>query len=434
MRGSLLGKLRNRLLLINLISLSVIMAVALFVIFFITYNRYQSDIDARLDAIPASVVENAYLAEDASTNMKIEMPEEDGDVQVTGGGNLPVDYSKSFVINVTQGGKLSVFSMIELNDKEYVKAATEAIEGGGERGKLTIKDRKWEYRLQACTDLSAGYMTSIVFVDIEESAKTMAGLLISMIIAGVVGIVIIFFVSCLFANKAMRPVEESMEKQRRFVADASHELKTPLAIIDANAEAAKNSDDPDKWIGRIEEESVRMNKLIESLLYLARTEDAKPETLPFDLVSVVSGEIGRVEAVLFEKGIELRLYGEDESIIVNSDKEKIQQAILILLDNAVKYTGTGGHVDVSVQKNDKFGVVSIVNSGAYIEPTDLRKLFDRFYRADESRSQNAGSYGLGLSIAKTIAGRLGASLSASSTKLISEEGGALNTFVLKIPM
>jgi signal transduction histidine kinase len=227
------------------------------------------------------------------------------------------------------------------------------------------------------------------------------------------------------------------------VADASHELKTPLAIIDSNAEAVladagATVDSQRKWIDRIEEESGRMRDLVDSLLYLAKAEDAAHENLPFDLSVAAEDEIGRVEAILYERDIMLTLKKYAENVIVKADEERLRQVIMVLLDNAVKYTDEDGAVTVEIGKGRHSGYIKVSNTGATIPSEDLPRIFDRFYRADRARAsarENAGpngrsshsGFGLGLAIAKTIVERSGGKIYAASAN-------GLNSFTVELPL
>ena len=427
----MLIRLRNKLLFINMISLSIVMFVALSAIYFTTYSRVQSDTDERLRAIPPGIAENQKLYTQSLIEGAINGTPGD-DNMVIGVGPESGNYSKSFIINISGDGLIRAFTYVDMKDEAYSHATKSAIEKGERRGTVEVDGKRWRYLIEeGSADVRSEYVTSIRFVNIDDSEKLLAGLLARLSIVGGAAIALILLISYYIANRAIKPVQDSLVKQRQFVADASHELKTPLAIISANAEAAKESEDPSKWLSNIDDATNRMNKLIEGLIYLARAEDVRPEYLPFDLHRAVEKEVGCVEAVLYEKGVTLNLNKDDSELIIKSDKEKLMQAFLVLLDNAVKYTEDGGEVNVSVL-NAK-GIVKIVvsNSGAYIEDKELEKLFDRFYRSDKSRTRDSGGYGLGLSIAKTIMDRLGGSLSAVSKK--TSDDTAINSFTMTIP-
>jgi signal transduction histidine kinase len=464
-----LSRFRNRLLLLNLISLAVVIVLSFLIIYLIlSAHMHQTD-NSRLNAIPSDVIRNAMFDEMASEG--VDTDRRDGNLyNLNGGVDLPIDYGKCFVINVDANGSASVFSRIEgMTNDDFLAAIQAVIAHGSKSGRVELDGVPWLFRLSKVQGSD-----SIVFLNVEDTDGALARLLVSMIAVGIVVLALFYFLSRSFANRAMRPAAESFEKQRRFVADASHELKTPLAIIDANAEAAlsvidakadaalseePSGDQPDDqarlFVGRIEEESGRMRGLIDSLLYLARTEDAASmgddsELLPMDLSAAAEEEIERIEAVLFERGIGLEyLSAGAKTLLVKADGQYIRQAILILLDNAMKYTDVGGKVTVETgitgrstdngsgrasgygsgriagYGSGRTGFIRVTNTGAGIAREDLPHIFDRFYRADKSR--HSSGYGLGLSIADTIVRRSGGQIKAAS------EGG-LTTFTIELPL
>ncbi|MDR1027872.1 MAG: HAMP domain-containing histidine kinase [Clostridiales Family XIII bacterium] len=429
----MLKRLRNKLLLVNMIALSAVILFSFSVVYFVTYSHLQGLIVSDLRSIPPDVMTNAILSErDQQAGVGA------GGFRVNGLPDLPIDYSRAFVINTNKSGNiLSVFSRIELEKDDYIKAARLASQSGAETGRINLAGNRWQFLVTGADK------ESIIFLNVDGYERTLSRMLFSMSIIGGCVFAILLFMSYRLANRAIRPVDESMEKQRRFVADASHELKTPLAIIDANAEAILADDDPSpegrrKWLERIEEESSRMRALVDSLLYLAKAEDGDRENLPFDLAAAAEDEIGRVEAILYERNIRLALEKYDGQVIVKADEERLRRAILILLDNAVKYTNEGGEVTVETGRGRHVGYIKVSNTGEEIPSADLPRIFDRFYRADrarasarESAAPNGKTYqsgfGLGLAIAKTIVERSGGRIYATSAN-------GFSTFTVELPL
>ncbi|MDR2156259.1 MAG: HAMP domain-containing histidine kinase [Clostridiales Family XIII bacterium] len=430
----MLKKLRNKLLLVNMLSLSAVILFSFTVIYFVTYNYMQGIIAENLRSIPPDVMTNAILSE------REQLPERNAaeGLRVQGDTDLPMDYSKSFVINISKSGNiLSVFSRIALTDEQYVKAARLARQTDAGKGRIRLAGARWQYIV------TGENKESIVFLNVDDYEKALSRLLLSMIAIGVCVLAAVFLMSYRFANRAIRPVDESMEKQRRFVADASHELKTPLAIIDSNAEAiladgAATVDSQRKWIERTLEESNRMRALVDSLLYLAKAEDGARENPPFDLAAAAEAEIGRVEAVLYEQNIKLTLKKYADNVVVNADEERLRQTITILLDNAVKYTDADGEVTVEIGKGKHEGYIKVSNTGAAIPLEDLPRIFDRFYRADRARTSPAGhfapdgetrpgGFGLGLAIAKAIVER-------SAGRIYAASANGTTSFTVELPL
>ena len=226
--------------------------------------------------------------------------------------------------------------------------------------------------------------------------------------------VLFVLISKNIANRIARPVEKSFNQQKQFIADASHELKTPLAVIMASADALESNPTEKKWLENIKSESDRMNKLIADLLELAKSDfvNDKSQFSVGNLSKTVEKSILTFEGVMFENGVLLSDEIE-ENIELNMSEAKIQQLISILLDNAVKHSETGGTVEVKLKK-DKDIVLTVTNQGEGIPEGEEEKIFERFYRADESRNRNENRYGLGLAIAKNICKSHNAKISAKS--------------------
>lgn len=213
-----------------------------------------------------------------------------------------------------------------------------------------------------------------------------------------------YFLAFIFAMEAVKPVEESYVKQKRFIADASHELKTPIAVIGANIDVLKNEIPDNKWIGYIETENTRMSALVKDLLYLAKNDAGREKLtlLPFDLVECMNVAALPFESVAFEQGKTLEINLPKEPVSILADETKIKQAIIILIDNALKNTDAGGLIKITLTAESKFNVIKVYNTGKGIPQEEISKIFDRFYRADTSRDRSTGGYGLGLAIAQTI--------------------------------
>ena len=246
-----------------------------------------------------------------------------------------------------------------------------------------------------------------------ESKRTLRNLLLTLSVVGAAVLVVFYFISLYFSKRAVKPLLEAWEKQKRFIADASHELKTPLTIISANCDALVESEgeSPEerrKWIDYIQAGANRMSKLTRQLLELARMDDI---SLALTLTDVNVSEIAlalvrSMEAVRHT----LKLtHNIEPNVTIKSDGESIAAVFAALLDNAVKYADS--RVDVTLAKEKRRVCFSVSNDGAGIR--DLSKVFDRFYRGDTARGGNE-SYGLGLSIAKTAVESLGGRISVQS--------------------
>ncbi|AXM88626.1 two-component sensor histidine kinase [Anoxybacillus ayderensis] len=230
---------------------------------------------------------------------------------------------------------------------------------------------------------------------------------------GVLFIAVAVAFSYFMSKRALVPIQDAYNRQRQFVADASHELRTPLSVIFSSVEALKmdmslTSDAfSRKTIERLGDETKRMTKLINDLLTLARTDDAKLqiEKKPFDLQACAQHTLHSLQELANKKNITLQFHASEQIEFVG-DEDKCTQLLYILLDNAIKYTPEGGTVSLSfkqyVTKQRKVVEISISDTGIGIAPEHLPHIFDRFYRADKARTRQIGGHGLGLSIAKWI--------------------------------
>ena len=215
--------------------------------------------------------------------------------------------------------------------------------------------------------------------------------------------IIIYYISKKLTKRITKPAQESFDKQRDFIADASHELKTPLAVIMASSDELKSDKKNIKYIENIKYESERMNNLIKSLLDLSKLENGvsinnyKDENISkiIEKTSSVFDSIAYEQRVSIETNIE-------KDIIFKCSKDEIERLISILIDNAIKHSYKDSVIKVNLYKDKNSIIIEVINTGNPINPGDEEKIFERFYRADKSRNREANRYGLGLAIAKNI--------------------------------
>lgn len=310
-------------------------------------------------------------------------------------------------------------------------------------------------------DLGLVYMKQeqrgVTFVSFAEDSilDGWQGLALALAAVELVVLALFFMVSVAFSKWALRPVQEAWEKQRRFISDASHELKTPLSIASANTsilldEPDMSPRDREEWLSRSAAALDGMRALIDDMLDLAsldeagdddpvsgartpcgRDADAHPsecEDAMVDLSRVVGGAVLQFESVAYERGFDIV---EDicDGVMSSADVDAVKRIVGIILDNACKYVDEGGRVGVVVRSLDD-GIVqfTVSNTGSYIPPDDVDHIFDRFYRADEVRSRGEG-HGLGLSIAKGILDDVGGSIEVESVY----DPAMITTFTVTLP-
>ncbi len=244
---------------------------------------------------------------------------------------------------------------------------------------------------------------NIVFLDISEEIFSYIRVLLLSGAAGLLcwGLMLIFVI--LLSRKAIKPIAENIEKQKQFVTNAGHEIKTPIAIIQSNTEAMELYNGENKWSRNIKEQTARLSGLMKNLLTLARMDESGVQV---NLNDFCLSELCEKTIQSFMQSIEEKnifLYKEIQAdIYFHADKMQIEEMIFILLDNAVKYTNDSGKIMIYLKKNDKHINFKVQNTCENIPEVSSDKLFDRFYRADTSRTQKNGGYGLGLSIASSF--------------------------------
>ncbi len=270
---------------------------------------------------------------------------------------------------------------------------------------------------------------SVVFADISHEKAMLDNLIRSCILIGGISFAAFFILSILLAQWAVKPVAKALEQQRQFVADASHELKTPLTVIITNAEMLNNSQLDKEKQTRFSESiltvSHRMRGLVENLLELARADNGSSKAVfsDMDLSGMVNDAVLPFEPLYFEKGLELQCEIE-EGISVKGDSSKLNRAVDILLDNAMKYAEDDSIVKLKLKKQGASCIISVASCGKTVSKADLKNIFKRFYRIDKSRT-SPQSYGLGLSIAESIVSEHGGRIWAAS------ENG-VNTFYIRL--
>ncbi len=290
--------------------------------------------------------------------------------------------------------------------------------------------------------------TIVAFAD-ASNASSWEALALTLTGVGLLVLMVFLVASIFFARWALRPVQQAWSQQQQFIADASHELKTPLTVMLANLSILKSRPqetvaDQAQWVESTEVEAERMQGLVNDMLELARPKQAPAlgaaETR-VDFSDLAEGEVLQFEAVAFERGISLESEAE-EGLQVTGDEARLKRLAAILLDNACKYAEPQGEdapfINVSLVREGSFAVLSVRNSGPAIPPEDLPRLFDRFYRVDKSRTKapaggsadvpSKGGFGLGLAIAQDIVRAHNGTIAVTSTN---PKG---TTFTVKLPL
>ena len=270
----------------------------------------------------------------------------------------------------------------------------------------------------------------VIFMDASSELSSMEGLLRNCILIGAAGLVVFFALSVFLARVIVKPVEQAWNQQRQFVADASHELKTPLAVISTNSELLCSADydasDKGRFAENIASVTRQMRSLVEGLLELARADNGSMQMNMerLNMSGLVSDTLLLFEVLYYENGLSLESTVE-ENIYLKGSKRYLSQLVEILLDNAMKYSNPGSSVKVRLERQGSSSLLCVENCGEPISQADLKNIFKRFYRADKARSSEG--YGLGLSIAESI-------VKAHKGKIWAESENGINRFFVRLPV
>lgn len=413
-------RLRNKFLIINMIIITLTILVAFSTIYITTYrNTYNRNIKS-LNLIDESINgKNTMLAINEG---------EDNIINGTGviefAQFVPIISGQnpyfSMMIN-KNGGIEDLISSVYISEEDTEKTRKLALSEQKNYSVININGTSWMYKIVNVSNsnnmINGDILYNITFIDVSDSSETLVGLLTTFIVVSVVTLIVIFFISLYSANRSIRPISEAFDKQKEFVANASHELKTPLAIINANydvliANREETIESQMKWLEYIRIGTNRMTKLITSLLLLARTENYsdKVDKKIFNLSNTIQNSIDMMVSQVLDEGIEVETEIE-KGIIINHNEDMINEVFTILYENAIKYTDDKKKIKVGLIHKYKRAELYIKNTTEKIPKEDLPYLFNRFYRLDKSRNNKKGGYGLGLSIAKSILDNIGGKIS-----------------------
>ena len=303
--------------------------------------------------------------------------------------------TRHFSVLLDAGGEalsVNTESIAAVSSEEAVLYARRALDKAGS-GYLDV----YRYRVSETDD---GML--VVFLDASTQLSTARQFFIisSSVAAGVC--LAVLLLALLFSGRAVRPIAQSVEKQRQFITDAGHELKTPLTIISANCEVLEMEMEKNEWLTGIEKQVARLRKLVNDLVALSRLDEGRPmgEEARFSLSEAVCDTALAFSAAAGRAGKSLRVEVEP-GVFVTGDEAALRQLTAILVDNAVKYANAGGEVTVCL-RGGRHPVLTVENDCRNVDELPLQRLFDRFYRFDSARTGD-GSHGLGLSIARSIA-------------------------------
>lgn len=367
---------------------SILTVFLLIVIFVSGYRFYNEQRQSIIDILSKEHVnlKNIRVKPDDMDNLELE----DNNLK-----KIFVNYSVYTVIldNTGSYGKLINHTESSEDEENIMSVANDII--NNHNNSFYISNLLFE-------DYSYSFNNNVLtIVDNSLQTNNISKYLITLFVIFILLETVIYFLSNMITKWISEPVLESFEREKRFVADASHELKTPIAVIMANADAYYNDKDV-KWIDNIKSESERMTKLVTGLLDLAKLENDKEVVKKeINLSNIILGSVLTFESMFFEQKLKLD-YKIDDNIMFNCNEDEIRELMSILIDNAIKHSVSKGKVIIKLYKNNKDIVLEVSNKGDAIKEEDREKIFERFYKVDSSRNRKSNNYGLGLSIAKRI--------------------------------
>lgn len=373
----MIKKLRIKFTILSTISAGIVLAVMVFVINIMNYQNVIHETDTSLD----------ILAEHQSCAVK------DGKMQDA----LEQNGERCFCVEVDGAGNVSYieigkFTVVEEQVAEdYGRKANEREEEAG-----FISDYRYKkYEIEG--------KSYIIFLDCARSLMVFRNFRTISIFVSVTGEILILMIMILASKRIVKPFAENYEKQKRFITDAGHEIKTPITIIDADVAVLEMECGENDWTRDIGQQTTRLKDLTNDLIYLSKMEELqkKIQMVEFPLSEMIQEMISSFQTLAKSRGEKLEYQIEPMVSLTGSPKD-IQRLLSILLDNAVKYTNKGGSIFVRLMQKGNQKTLTVFNTVDEIDVEQVPRLFDRFYRLDASRNKETGGYGIGLSIAQAV--------------------------------
>lgn len=403
----MIRKLRTRLVVACMLSLLLVITVILGVVLVSSYRGVVSDADRVLALLADNQGEFPVLKEDF-----------DWEAQGPRRQSQELGYEIRYfsVLMDQDGGVLET-------DTEQIAAVDEAtaIRYAGQvldQGKTVGFLKDYRYLIS-----SEGSDTRVIFLDCGVSLVAFRGVLFSSLWVAAVGLAAVLFLILILSRRLVRPLILGYEKQKRFITDAGHEIKTPIAIIQADSEVLALEQGENEWILDIQHQIRRLSALTNDLIYLSRMEEdgGRGKFLPLSLSQVVTETAQSFQTMAKSQNKPFRLDIQPGLALVGEEKALVQ-LVSVLLDNALKYAPEGGQIAVTLARQGKYLRLTVENTARNLTKDLLENLFDRFYRGDGSRNSGQGGYGIGLSIAKAVVqahrGKISAAAKGEDTLLI----------------
>ena len=312
-----------------------------------------------------------------------------------------------FAVRYSESGELLDINqdyIASVSESEALSFAGRVLEGGKEHGFYG------SYRYFVKT---AERETTVIFLNAERELHAVRGLLVNTLLIAAISLVIVFLLVLLLAKRAVAPYMRNLEMQKQFITNAGHELKTPLTAISTSADVLAMEHGDNEWVQNIQVQSGRLARLITNLITLSRLDEERPalEKSEFSLSDALWETADSFLPLMRARG---KAYSQSigDGLAVNSNRAAVQQMASILLDNAVKHSPPGAKISLKAFRKGRRIVIEVSNTCEELARPELKHLFDRFYRVDQSHSETASGSGIGLSVAKATAEALGGKIHA----------------------
>ena len=399
----MIGRLRKKFIAAAIVAVFLVLLVLIGSINVLSYRSLVTDADGTLQILAenkGSFPRQMFREQDRPSEMQAPPNgENSGPFNERRGGSGELAYqSRFFTAWFSADGSLShvnLDNLASLTEEEASALAESVYASGREKGFA----EEYRYRRAACDG-----ETLLVFLNCQRELATFRDFLYASIGISLGGTLAVFLLLLLFSGRIVRPIAESYEKQKRFITDAGHELKTPITIIRADADVLESElDGENEWIADIRKQTGRLAELTEDLIFLSKMEEENPalQMEALSLSELVDETAQSFQSLALSKGKRFSA-SVAPNLQVRGDEKALAKLVSILLDNAMKYSTEGGAVDLTLEKTGKHARLSVKNSTPPMEKGNADRLFERFAREDRSRNSESGGFGLGLAIAKAV--------------------------------
>lgn len=396
----MLKKMRRRFVMGAMAAFGLVMLVLVTGINLIIYYHMTANQDRQISSLLT------YMQQEKERGRPLFPPLSD----MPGVGGSEAEFTtRFFAVHCDPSGRINVVfrDYISSVDDEQARDYAEKIMG---RKRDTGYYKDYRYQIRADDTGSV-----VLFLNVAGELEFARTLLVISIVTGIVSLLTIFMLVMFFSKRAIEPYAKNIERQKRFITDAGHEIKTPLTSIATSADIAAMEYEGDEWIENIQKQAARMTRLVSELVALSRLDEERPfpEKTVFSL-SEAAWEAAEPFAALCRASGKRYSQEIQEQLSVRGDRDSIRQLISILLDNAVRYSDAGGEIRMRICRRLGRPCIEVFNTCMLKNTRELDRLFDRFYRPDESRSKYTGGTGIGLSMARAIAEAHGGTIRAKS--------------------